>query len=75
MPVNAAANAKALVARRKRAKESYRVIAKHLLNADLKRHISKNQFQDGLGALQFLRTRCRRVVGRYPPTRIGGRLA
>ena len=53
MPAGAAANAKAVAARRKRQRSSYGLLVRHLAGgttADHITHLKQNHFQDGMAA-------------------------
>ena len=56
MPAAGAAGTKAVQARRKRQKESYGIIAKHITNKDITEDLQKTHFQDGHTAFQAIRT-------------------
>jgi hypothetical protein len=63
MPGGAAAN-KALIARRRRLKDSYSLLIVHELDADHKRHMKQNHFQDGPAAFAYMQAACRQAVNR-----------
>ena len=62
MPAGAAANAKAVAARRKRQRSSYGLLVRHLAggtSADHITHLKQNHFQDGMAAWLYLEGMCR----------------
>ena len=62
-PLPGGANAaKAQQAYRKRKKESYAILTKHILDAEYVTQMRTNHFQDGYEAFQYLRGQCNIVV-------------
>ena len=61
LPAGAAA-AKAVQAHRKRAKESYALLTKHILDAEYVTQMRTSYFQDGHAAFQYLRAQCSVVI-------------
>ena len=61
---SAAEQRKAQAALRKRSKESYGIIVKHLTDASHLSHIHNNHFQIGLDSIRYLQTSCRQPVDR-----------
>ena len=56
---NTAAHAKAVAARRRRTREAYSLIVGHISNEDIKRELSINYMQDGIGAWEYVRRAAR----------------
>ena len=56
LPAGAADRTKAVAARRKRQKESYGIITRHLIARDIVTILTKNHFQDGEAAFTTVRT-------------------
>ena len=65
LPLAAAARGdrqKAVQAQRKRSKDAYSLLTKHVTDADHNRHMQQNHFQDGFAAFTYLQGACQLQV-------------
>ena len=74
---NTADGRKSRQAQRKRQKDAYALLTRHLHAPDHLRHIELNHFQDGRAALLYLRTSCRTTIDQLQlrdnkPSGVGG---
>ena len=67
MPAAPAELRKALAARRRRQKDAYALLTKHLLHKEHLQHITQNFFQNGRAAYNYLDTALSQVIDQIRP--------